>query len=267
MCPFLNNRYFCPVLNIFYGVIMKFVFRNILFAFSMLLNPIVYSQDIVVIDYEGFKYQALGTFEIVLNFKVVNQSSLEQTVFEVRTLDSLPDNWASSMCFGALCFSPDIDSVATTDEFLTDPLQPGDTLETSLHVFTDMVSIATAYVQIQVGTFHNPDDRIILNFIVTTDPTLDVEENIQVNNYSLSQNYPNPFNPSTKVNYNIGEAGFVQLKVYNILGVEVSTLVNEYKNAGNHSIEFNAAKFSSGVYLYQLSVNKFTQTRKMILEK
>ena len=85
--------------------------------------------------------------------------------------------------------------------------------------------------------------------------------------YNLSQNYPNPFNPSTKINYNVGEPGLVQLKVYNVLGVEVATLVNAQQNSGNYTADFNAAKLSSGVYFYSLSVNNFTQTRKMILEK
>jgi hypothetical protein len=85
--------------------------------------------------------------------------------------------------------------------------------------------------------------------------------------YNLSQNYPNPFNPSTKINYNIGEPGLVQLRVYNVLGVEVATIVNEQQNAGNYTIDFDASRFSTGVYFYSLTVNNFTQTRKMIVEK
>jgi hypothetical protein len=161
-----------------------------------------------------------------------------------------------------------MDSVATAPPFPEPPLPPGDTLITSLHVFTDQGSIATAHVQIQVGTFNNPEDRIILDFTATTDPSINVvNENNYLNSYGLFQNYPNPFNPSTRISYNVGEAGLVQLKVYNILGVEVASLVNELKNSGNYSVDFNAANFSSGVYFYSLSVNNFTQTRKMILEK
>ena len=85
--------------------------------------------------------------------------------------------------------------------------------------------------------------------------------------YSLEQNYPNPFNPTTQINYSIKEAGLVQLKVYDILGKEIATLVNENKEAGNYSIGFNAAELPSGVYIYQLTTPGFSQVRKMILAK
>jgi len=226
------------------------------------------AQDIQVVAPETFIYEDSLGIEMVFDFEVINVSQQEQTVFEVRTLDSLPTNWTSSLCFGILCFSSEVDSIATTPEFSTPPLAPQDTLSTSLHVISDNALIGTAHVQIQVGTFLNPNNRITLNFIATTDPTVGIEkEQKQPNGYSLSQNYPNPFNPSTKISYYIEEGGFVKLKVYNILGVEVAALVNEYKPAGKYETNFDAAKLSSGVYLYSLSINGFIQTRKMILEK
>jgi murein tripeptide amidase MpaA len=95
--------------------------------------------------------------------------------------------------------------------------------------------------------------------------------------YSLSQNYPNPFNPSTKIQYSIREKQFVTLIIYNILGSEVTTLVNEEKTAGKYEIEFsakggttsggNAYKLPSGVYFYQLRAGSFVETKKMILIK
>jgi hypothetical protein len=85
--------------------------------------------------------------------------------------------------------------------------------------------------------------------------------------YSLEQNYPNPFNPSTKINFSIAEGGLVKLSVYNLLGQEVMNLLNENKEAGNHSVEFNASSLTSGVYFYKIETLQFTQTRKMILSK
>jgi photosystem II stability/assembly factor-like uncharacterized protein len=85
--------------------------------------------------------------------------------------------------------------------------------------------------------------------------------------FFLSQNYPNPFNPTTQINYSIKEAGLVHLKVYDILGKEIATLVNENKEAGNYSIDFDAFQLPSGVYFYQLRTSGFTQARKMILIK
>jgi hypothetical protein len=246
---------------------MKFLVKNVLATVLFFLTPLMFAQDIQVITYGTTKYEPVGTQEIIFDFEVVNISQLEQVVFEVRTINNLPQNWTSSLCFGLNCFPPDMDSVATNPPFPEPPLQPGDTLLTSLHVVTDQASIATAYVQLQVGTFRHPEDRIILNFTATTDPAVSVNEKTELNTYYLSQNYPNPFNPSTKISYNIGEPGLVQLKVYNILGVEVADLVNEYKNAGEYSTDFNALNLSSGVYFYSLTVNNFVQTRKMILEK
>ena len=245
---------------------MKVIFKKSLFIILFLLAPLSFAQDIQIITYGLTKYEPVGAYEIIIDFEVVNISAFEQTVFEVRTLDSLPSGWTSSMCIGEFCFSSETDSIATTPPLFS-PLQPGDTLATSVHVFTDMVTIGTAYVQIEIGTFHNPETRYPLNFTITTDPSMSVGETLPVNNYSLSQNYPNPFNPSTKINYNVSEPGFVQLKVYNVLGVEVATLINEQKFAGNYTVDFDASRLSSGVYFYSLSVNNFTQTRKMILEK
>jgi len=85
--------------------------------------------------------------------------------------------------------------------------------------------------------------------------------------YSLSQNYPNPFNPSTTIRYDLPKAGMVLLKVYDLLGKEVSTLVNEYKSAGSYNVEFNAGNLSSGIYFYSLTSGNFTQIKKLVFEK
>ncbi|MEW6512206.1 MAG: T9SS type A sorting domain-containing protein [Bacteroidota bacterium] len=85
--------------------------------------------------------------------------------------------------------------------------------------------------------------------------------------YTLEQNYPNPFNPSTKIEFSIPTASVVTLKVFNILGQEVATLVNEQLNAGSHRVTFDATKFASGMYLYKITAGTFTSTRKMLLLK
>lgn len=246
---------------------MKLSVKKIFCVILFLFTPFLFAQEIQIITHGMTKYEPVGTIEIVIDFEVVNISAFEQTIFEVRTINNLPTGWESSLCFGELCFAPFIDSVATTPDFQTPPVGPGDTLKTSIHVFTDQVSVATAYVQIEVGTFRNPGDRFVLNFTATTDPSVSVQENNILNSYELSQNYPNPFNPSTMISYSVAEPGFVQLKVYNVLGVEVATLVSKQQNSGNYNVSFDAARLSSGVYFYSLSVNNFTQTRKMILEK
>jgi|GEM_PF-1917878 N-acetylneuraminic acid mutarotase len=88
-----------------------------------------------------------------------------------------------------------------------------------------------------------------------------------VKDFKLSTNYPNPFNPSTTISYQLPKASKVMLKVYNILGEEIITLVNGYMTAGSHSATFNAGKLASGVYLYKLDAEAYSQSRKMILAK
>ena len=85
--------------------------------------------------------------------------------------------------------------------------------------------------------------------------------------YNLAQNYPNPFNPTTTINYSIKSAGEVTLKIYDMLGTELASLVNESQEAGSYSVEFNAANLPSGMYVYRLSTNNFVDTKKLILLK
>ncbi|MDZ7623152.1 MAG: T9SS type A sorting domain-containing protein [Ignavibacteriaceae bacterium] len=100
-------------------------------------------------------------------------------------------------------------------------------------------------------------------------PVSSVETNNEIvpEEYALKQNYPNPFNPSTKIEFRIADFGFVELKIYDILGNEVMRLVNEEKPAGFYEVEFNASTLTSGVYFYQLKAGEFIQTKKMILLK
>ena len=85
--------------------------------------------------------------------------------------------------------------------------------------------------------------------------------------FALEQNYPNPFNPITKISWQSPSAGHQTLNVYDVLGNEVITLVDEFRNAGTYEIDFNGSKLSSGVYFYQLKAGDFISTKKMILLK
>ena len=85
--------------------------------------------------------------------------------------------------------------------------------------------------------------------------------------FELSQNYPNPFNPITNLEFGISDLGFVSLKVYDALGKEVKTIVNEIKKPGRYKVDFDGSGLASGIYFYKLSIGGFSETKRMILLK
>lgn len=94
-----------------------------------------------------------------------------------------------------------------------------------------------------------------------------LDNKLNATEYALRQNYPNPFNPATTINYSIPKTGMVTLKVYDVLGREIQTLVNQVQNNGNYKVTFNAASLPSGIYFYSLLSDNFSQVKKMILIK
>jgi hypothetical protein len=100
--------------------------------------------------------------------------------------------------------------------------------------------------------------------------TLSIKDSIVIpSEYELKQNYPNPFNPNTVIEFNLHIGSNVSLKIFDATGKEVITLLNEFRELGNHKLNFEASKYnlSSGVYFYTLSANGFTQTKSMMLLK
>lgn len=97
--------------------------------------------------------------------------------------------------------------------------------------------------------------------------TVSYHGNLAVTDYALEQNYPNPFNPSTKIKFQLPKDGFVTLKVYDILGKEITTLINEEKSQGKYEVNFNASSLSSGVYIYKIQAGDFSASKKLILLK
>ncbi|MBK7631590.1 MAG: T9SS type A sorting domain-containing protein [Ignavibacteriales bacterium] len=109
-------------------------------------------------------------------------------------------------------------------------------------------------------------------YLYNYSPITSIEtDRIQSIGYLLQQNYPNPFNPSTKISWQSPVDSWQTLKVYDILGNEVATLVNEYRNAGSYEVDFQSSvgshQLANGVYFYQLRVGDFVETKKMILLK
>ena len=145
------------------------------------------------------------------------------------------------------------------------------------------ISTKSAVGQMTVGFSENTSIRIESGFLADTSLRgiiLAVKDEYGLPlTYSLEQNYPNPFNPKTDIRYQIaparpdesgqsgGDGGFVSLKIYDVLGREVATLVNEVKPPGIYSVSWNANGFPSGVYFYRLQVKSFVETKKLLLLK
>lgn len=104
-------------------------------------------------------------------------------------------------------------------------------------------------------------------YIIGEETITGIDDLITINNFSLEQNYPNPFNPNTKISWQSPVGSWQTLKIYDVLGREVATLVNEWNDMGRYSVEFNGSSLASGVYIYQLKVNDYVSTKKFVLIK
>ena len=115
-----------------------------------------------------------------------------------------------------------------------------------------------------IDPFFIPGLKTKIDTVVNTPTVVDGEVYLP-EEITLAQNYPNPFNPSTSIQYTVSSQQFVSIKVYNVLGNEIETLVNKEKPAGVYEVEWNATGLPSGVYFYQLKSDAFVETKKMIL--
>lgn len=141
----------------------------------------------------------------------------------------------------------------------------GTTNEPQVYSYTDM--------NVPAGRFYyrlkqiDLDGSLHFSEPISVDVLTGVGENELPATFELKQNYPNPFNPATTIEFGVAKAGFVSLKVYNMLGEEVATLVSEELREGSYRRVFDASGLASGVYMYKLSTGSFVQTRKLVLTK
>ncbi len=246
---------------------MKRFFSLLLaFVWATLLN----AQSFTVEHGDLAKTDSIGS-EIIFEFQVKNVSNSDLTLDLLRTKNDLPENWSSSLCF-SLCFAPFMDSVSTTSDFGSSPLAPNEVRTFSAHVFP-FVNEGTAHLTIVVKNHNNPSDKQEFE-ITATAQTTDVENSPVAQGFYLSQAYPNPFGEkspaatnNTQFKFTLPAAGFTQLKIYDVLGREIATLVNGSKRQGTHTVEFNAGNIPAGIYFARFSANGIVQTRKFVLEK
>lgn len=128
---------------------------------------------------------------------------------------------------------------------------------------------ALRYCVVNGGPSGSNSDFIGVDYIQVNGTFVSVgnESELTADQFALSQNYPNPFNPTTKISFSLPETGLVTLKVYDVMGREVATLVNDIRNTGVYTVEFNGANYSSGIYFVSMQSGDFSQVRRMVLVK
>ena len=143
----------------------------------------------------------------------------------------------------------------------------GDSVYTELNLNGFDFSSGSNEIVINAASGGVQVDKVDFFVIGDLTPVSNEDEIDLVNSFSLSQNYPNPFNPTTNINFNLPVSANVSLKVYNLLGQEVQSLLNEARSAGSYTVKFDARNLASGVYFYRLEAGSFVTQRKMTLIK
>jgi hypothetical protein len=223
------------------------------------------SYQYYVDSYRGFKYQwktnlfTTNTDSLKFGRFITGQPITKQ--FTVYNFHNIAVTINELYCSNpAISTSISLPVTILPDDSLIIPVTFNPTLDTSFSV-----SFNIRHVDVNNGVLKMVARQVILSGTVQG---LSSVNNIALpRQYELEQNYPNPFNPSTIIKYAIPKSGLVTLKIYDILGKEVKTLVNEFKSNGEYSINFNADKLSSGVYFYQLISGDYNSIKKMILLK
>lgn len=187
-----------------------------------------------------------------------------------RRVNTLPVGWETQMCYD-LCYAPFVDTIAPY------PLPPyelaGNSVDTFFYIdfLGEDEGIGTSIVR--MFNTDNPAEYVEQTFIVQIGDGVGIHTiSSSAERFELKQNYPNPFNPATKIRFSIPQNDFVTLKVYNMIGEEISTLVNQQLSMGSYEVEFNTWNNNinsnpSGVYFYRITTSQNTEVRKMIYIK
>lgn len=251
--------------------------KHILFIF---LSAIL-SLNSELVNSQGFTFTNLGpnfvqypyipdSIQVIKHQSIVRNNSSGNLNFRfARIVNDMPTGWETQMCYD-LCYAPFIDTISMpADPPYNIPSGHQDTL-----FYIDFTCIGQGLGTAVVNMYDtdNPSLFIMDTFKVQVgsvgiNPVSEIAEG-----YELLQNFPNPFNPVTKINFTLPKSENVSLKIYDVLGNEIASLINNERLVkGQYSIDFNAygygRKLSSGVYYYTLLTDNFADTKKMILIK
>jgi len=227
--------------------------NNVVYGFQHNRNPFIDHPEFADRIYSPDAFQ-IETVESIYNTKIVVKFSKDVDAVSAADVNNyqLTESNISISSVEISYQGDDSKVLLTTSNTLTDSM--------------DIVRVSNITSDNGETIIPNSLSSFVVNHVTSVN-----DNKVVITDYKLNQNYPNPFNPSTIINYQIPEASFVSLKIYNILGNEVATLVNKNEQKGNYSVTFDAASvkgnFASGIYFYRLTAGNFSQARKMILAK
>jgi agmatine/peptidylarginine deiminase len=205
----------------------------------------------------------IGVYEpIFISHSAIRSATTSMPNYEVKALIQTKSGVSNAKCFWTTDttagFTP-ITMTSTADTFRAYiPQQP---VNTKIYYYIQATSVSGRSISKPI-TAPSGNYRFTVQ-----EPTIAGNGNTILLKYELGQNYPNPFNPSTNIKFAISKSGFVSLKIYDVLGREVSALINEFRQAGEYSVEFNANNFTSGIYFYKITSGDYTEVKKMVLMK
>ena len=202
-----------------------------------------------------------GSIGVTLLNNVTVKGTLEFTSSGTLSLGAFALKYGAG---GTLEYNGDTPQITSDFEF-----PPADTLRPANLTINNAAGVTLHADRAITGTYTLLNGNLNLNGHTFTYGTfVSVEDDLeQSEEFALLQNYPNPFNPTTSISFSIPQSSFVTLKIYDVIGNEIATLVNEQKDAGNYKFNFDASKLSTGVYLYRLSADNTVISKKMMLIK
>ncbi|NOS86808.1 MAG: T9SS type A sorting domain-containing protein [Ignavibacteria bacterium] len=246
--------------------------KKIFLAFALILvSSYTFSQSFTFtrVGPETITISDTNAFEGYIE-AILNPNSGSQDIRVIRIVETLTPSWqpmGTAICNYQSCFPPETDTVTASYSSAT---TADDIL--SFHFYCrgieNIFVQGAGYMRIRAELVSNPSQFIELDFRANTPQTIGITNISSIaKEFSLSQNYPNPFNPNTKINFSIPKSDYVSLRVYDMLGREVSVLVNGQLTAGEYQADFNAKGLSSGMYYYSLRAGEYVDVKKMVLVK
>lgn len=278
----LNNFYSSIAADIIFANLDSYINsgRNFYFYFNTATNKIDWIKWDVGLGF-GCYSGGISNFENLSVTHVLNSS--DRPLFgKIISTTSLKNDYLYSLCtlnssyFNTAKMFQHIDSIASIIRtyIYADQRKQYTNTQFEMNILSDLSIAGVGGTSRIPGlksfltTRKNSINTQLTNLGINCTTSLEeAETNTIPQKFNLYQNYPNPFNPSTTIEYDIPNAGLVVLKVYNILGKEVRTLVNEYKDAGAYRVSFNTGELASGVYVYQITSGNSTLTKRMVLVK